>query len=189
MTGPNLSLVRSVLNWLFCVRGAMDGNYCLTWPLGFTHLALLPHREWTFHSSLHSTGIWRHNHPHSCMYNSLHPSQYPLRKGKRWKNEKRFLEYGAISKPQLWDFWESMQQETLCLMLGKMSRFEMAWQLPLVTLTSVFCPSQALFGSYSFLWKGHDTFHDLIQSLALPPASCVILGKLLDLIGSLFLHL
>lgn len=73
---------------------------------------------------------------------------------------------------------------------GEMPRFERAvvpgnclW----MTLADVLCPSQALFGSYSFLCKGHDikALHDLIQNLALSPTGYGILAKLLDLIESL----
>lgn len=59
----------------------------------------------------------------------------------------QMLEDGATPKPQSRDFWESIRQETLCLTLGKMPGFEMA-VMPgnclQITLTDVFCPSQAI---------------------------------------------
>lgn len=71
----------------------------------------------------------------------------------------QFLEDRATLKPQSRDYWESMQEETVCLTLGKMPEYEMAvvsGSCLQMTLTDIFCPSQALFDSYSFLWKGHD---------------------------------
>lgn len=87
------------------------------------------------------------------------------------------------------EFCEILQQKTLRLTLGKVSRFEVAIvpdSCLQMTLTDILWPSPPHFGSYSFLRKEHDiiVLYNLVQSLALPLTSCVTLGKLLDLMNS-----